>query len=119
VSPERILVVDDAPMVRTVTRRMLESGGYEVIEAADAAEALRLFEQERPRVVLSDVVMPGMRGTDLARALRAIEPGVAVILVSGDTGTEPTGASDLFLEKPFSIDTLLEAVRAALAQPPR
>jgi CheY-like chemotaxis protein len=101
--PERILVVDDAAMVRMVTRRMLESGGYAVIEAADATEALRIFEQERPRLVVSDVVMPGMRGPELARALRAIGPGVAVILV-----------------KPFAIDTLLAAVRAALAaQPPR
>jgi len=116
--PERILVVDDAAMVRMVTRRMLESGGYEVLEAADATEALQVFERERPRVVLSDVVMPGMRGPELARALRAIEPGVAVILVSGSSEAQPVG--DHFLEKPFAIGTLLEAVRAALAaQPPR
>jgi two-component system KDP operon response regulator KdpE len=101
-----------------VTRRMLESGGYAVIEAADATEALRIFEQERPRLVVSDVVMPGMRGPELARALRAIDPGVAVILVSGSSEAQPVG--DHFLEKPFAIDTLLAAVRAALAaQPPR
>lgn len=118
----RILVVDDTQLVRTVTRRMLESGGHEVVEAASAEEALRLFgaADPRPRVVLSDVIMPGMHGPELARALRAIDPSVGVVLVSGTVeGPPEEAAGHVFLPKPFAIGDLLEAVRKALAFPPR
>ena len=115
---ERILVVDDTALVRNVTRRMLEAGGYEVLEATSAEEALATFRalDPRPRVVLSDVVMPGMRGPELAGALRAIEPAVRVVLVSGTVeGPEvPLPSGVVFLEKPFALDKLLGTLRAAL-----
>ena len=129
-SGEVILLVDDVELVRHVTRRMLEAGGHLVVEAGGAEEAIRLFSEGslRPRLLLSDVAMPGMRGPELARELRRLDPTLPVLLVSGysDSSTAELAASvDVagFLEKPFDLDTLLSAVRTALAgervHPPR
>ena len=118
---EVILVVDDVEIVRHVTRRMLEATGYVVIEASGGEEAIVVFTNgdPRPRLVLSDVDMPGMRGTELARELKRIDPAVAVILVSGDTEAaisqrETEGEVTAYLEKPFNWDSLHKAVRDAL-----
>src|SRR4051812_36051783 len=83
--PVTVLVVDDEDGVREYVRRVLELAGYAVLPAGCPREAERLFRADPGRValVLTDVVMPGRSGPELARDLRAIRPGVPVLFMSG------------------------------------
>ena len=116
-----ILVVEDDETVRSVTRRILERAGYETIEAANGAEALARVEASGAGValVITDLIMPEMRGTELARRLRERFSALKVLLVSGYTEDavmrqRTFDAETAFLEKPFTPDALVRAVRKAL-----
>jgi DNA-binding NtrC family response regulator len=117
-----ILVVDDEPHVRDFVRVVLSQGGYQVVTVPTADEALAVFEADPARIdlVLSDVLMPGRTGPELAVALRAIAPDVRVLLMSGFTGDRPHPESlpnDIeVLEKPFKLERLLTAVDAAVGR---
>ena len=118
---ERILVVEDDDTVREVTRRILERAGYETIEAANGADALRLVEAsgEGIALVISDLIMPEMRGTELALRLRERFPALKVLLVSGYTEDavmrqRTFEMETAFLEKPFTPDALVRMVRRTL-----
>jgi CheY-like chemotaxis protein len=125
-SPSRgagtVLVVDDEPTVRTHAARLLARHGYTVVEASSAGEALERACPEGRVVdlVLTDVVMPGMSGTELAERLQAAHPNLAVIYMTGHVGEELAhrGFADgaTVLHKPFRWDELLDAVRGALAR---
>jgi CheY-like chemotaxis protein len=120
------LVIDDEPSVRHVATRMLISMGLEVVAASSASEALSVL-RDRPTgfaVILLDLTMPGARGDETFRELRAINADVPIILMSGYShqeaathfeGEELSG----FLQKPFRLERLRELVRAATAQPER
>jgi two-component system chemotaxis response regulator CheY len=116
-----ILVVDDSAFARRVHRRVLESAGYHVIEAATGMGALETFSLERPDLVLLDLSMEDLGGVDVLRKLREIAPDVRVIVASADIqrSTEQlvmeNGASR-FLGKPVADDVLLGAVRLAVAE---
>lgn len=121
---ETILLVEDEDMVREPTRRLLAKRGYTVLAAATADEADTLAAQNAAPIdlLLTDVVMPGRSGRDLADGLRNVMPDLRVIFMSGYTqdvfdhnGAAATGA--LLIEKPFSADELLREVRAMLDQP--
>lgn len=110
-----VLVVEDDPAVRRLACRLLESLGYRVLAAYEGEEAVRLVRADTAgdiRVVLSDVWMPGMDGRTLAAVLAALRPEVKVILMSGEGGAETEGAGFLF--KPFTAESLEQAVRRAL-----
>jgi len=112
-----ILVVEDDRALRELLRITLESSGYTVLAAADAAEALRLAEPPGRAIALlvSDVTMPGMTGPDLARRLRASRAGLEVLLVSGyPRDSEPLDPRVAFLQKPFRPQTLTDMVRGIL-----
>jgi GAF domain-containing protein len=118
---ETILLVEDEDEVRELTREMLEAGGYTVIDAGSGAEALRVCRQHPDRVhlLLTDVVMPGMSGHELALQLATLRPDTKVVYMSGYTddalghhGVLEPGV--ILLEKPFTPDSLLAAVRSAL-----
>jgi two-component system cell cycle sensor histidine kinase/response regulator CckA len=122
---EVLLVEDEAP-VRRLAERTLIRGGWQVISAACAQDALELLEEgERtghgPHLacVVSDVVMPGMDGPALVRALRETRPALPAILVSGyaDAPLRAQLASERvrFLSKPFAMADLAQAVAAAVA----
>jgi two-component system, cell cycle sensor histidine kinase and response regulator CckA len=113
---QTVLVVDDLPIVRGAVRAMLEAGGYCVLEAADGAEALRVAEQHAGRIdlLMSDVVMPGMRGPELAERLVARFPGLRVVLTSGYAEDAPALTGATFLQKPFTAAELAEKLREAL-----
>ena len=122
-----VLLVEDEPAVMRLTRRMLEKLGYTVLAAESGGEALRLSaaHAEPIHLLISDVIMPGMRGRDLADQLRAARPTLQVLFMSGYTADvlAPQGvlAADIaFLQKPFTFDELAARVRALLddAQPP-
>jgi len=119
--PGRILVVDDESIVQKQVRRILEAHGYEVSEASDGRTALGLIEQSPPDLVLLDVTMPGMDGTEVVRELRARGQRVPIVLFSGysDFPLEQRLDADAyegFLAKPFTIDGLVGLIRKVLAR---
>ncbi|OAS23030.1 hybrid sensor histidine kinase/response regulator [Methylobacterium platani] len=96
------LLVDDEDLVRMSTADMLEDLGYTVIEAGSGEEAMRLVARGEPfDLLVTDHLMPGITGTDLARALRTARPGVPVLLVSGYAESEGVAADLPRLVKPF------------------
>lgn len=116
-----ILVVEDDPSLRRVTCRILGNRGFATAEATSAQEALRALETLAVdvRLVLSDVVMPGMSGGELAAEVRRKWPDLPMLLMSGfheDPHVGDLGAAGVpILAKPFSGDELERAVRARLA----
>lgn len=115
-----VLVVEDEPTIRSMIARWLRDRGFGVLEAADGPLALAaLAGHEGPLdLLLTDVVMPGLGGQELARLLQAERPSLRVLFMSAHA---PYGASwedevpGPMLEKPFLADALVRAVRAALA----
>jgi two-component system cell cycle sensor histidine kinase/response regulator CckA len=110
----RILVVDDEPDVRSIVGDMLELEGHHVVLASSAEEALDVVARVVPDVLLTDVVMPGMRGPQLARAILDEHPGVRVVLMSSHVDDEAALRSEVpdavFLAKPFSGDALVATI---------
>ena len=120
-----VLLVDDEPMVRGVAREMLRALGYVVLEAAHAQEALRICQESGHRIhlLLSDVVMPGMNGPELAERVASTSRGIKVLFMSGFTCGVITGAGEpdssrSFLQKPFSFKDLNRKVSKALDPSP-
>ena len=119
----RVLVVDDDPLVRRVVVRILAKHGLRVLEAGDADEAQAIHraqpDDERIEVLITDLVMPGANGRTLARMLRALDPELLVLYVSGyeaDTFTdEPDAPAGIFVAKPFTEARLLSALADALS----
>jgi PAS domain S-box-containing protein len=116
----RILLVEDEPGLRDIAQRVLARAGFDVTAAAGPDEAILAAETmtERLDLLLTDVVMPGMRGPELAIRLRSSRPGLRVLLVSGYAEEIVEGGRDdslPFLAKPFSAESLLTAVDAALS----
>ncbi|MCJ8191557.1 response regulator [Sphingomicrobium aestuariivivum] len=114
----RILVVEDDPRVRTATVGALEDLGYDPASCGSGAEALDLFEPGKFDLVISDVIMPEMTGTELVRHLKAQEPGLAVLFVTGYVGEDESDelADHELLRKPFTVGALSQAVADALRQ---
>jgi CheY-like chemotaxis protein len=114
-SPGKVLVVDDEPEVRQVLLEFLSSRGYDVSVASGGAEAVALVESMRPDLVLLDVAMPGMDGVETLKRIVAIEPDLAVIMVTANADIGVTskllalGAVD-YVPKPFDLDYLDQAV---------
>lgn len=116
---ETILIVDDEAQIRTTLRGVLSDEGYQVLDADDALQALDLISARRPDLVILDMWMPHMDGIELLEQLKLRAPELPIIIVSGhgtiETAVRATklGASD-FIEKPFSLDTILRSVRRAM-----
>jgi len=121
---ETILLVENEDSLRALTLELLEARGYTVLEAANGVQALELAEQYPGSIhlLLTDVVMPKMNGTQLAESLTARHPGVRVLYVSGYAETMFNKSSALppgtaFLQKPFGIGELAQTVRELLESP--
>jgi two-component system cell cycle sensor histidine kinase/response regulator CckA len=117
-----ILVVDDDPAVRALIVQILRRGGYDVLEASDGERALGLAEAHRGPIdlLLTDMVMPGLLGSEVAARLGAVRPDTPTVFVSGQPQGEIVrdgviGPDVRFVPKPFTADTLLKCVREALA----
>jgi DNA-binding NtrC family response regulator len=116
-----ILVVEDEAFVREATCDILESEGYRVLRAGNAAEAQAAFQRQHGKIqlLLSDIVLPGQNGPELAKALRTARPALRTIFISGwpeNTVTRYglTTGQVSYLPKPFSAQSLLGKVRQAL-----
>jgi two-component system cell cycle sensor histidine kinase/response regulator CckA len=122
---ETILVVDDDPEVLALAVDILQRTGYTVLATGDPRHALRLVRTraEPLHLLLTDVVMPLMNGLELAAEVRAIRPGIKILLMSAYRITEiedyqtRLAPGEPFLDKPFTIPGLERAVRAALDYP--
>jgi PAS domain S-box-containing protein len=117
---ETVLLVEDEETVRSLAREVLKRNGYTVLEAQNADEA-RLIDREHGgsiHLLLTDVVMPGLNGPELAAQLAAGRPGLRVLYMSGYTHGAPVcqtrGPDPAFLPKPFMADTLASKVREVL-----
>ena len=118
-SKPRVLVVDDDRAVRDSLRRSLEFNGYEVVLAADGAEALVTLGAQHPDVVVIDVMMPRLDGIETTRALRAAGNDVPVLVLTardavGDRVEGLDAGADDYLTKPFALEELLARLRALL-----
>ena len=118
---ETILLVEDQDAVAVAARRILTRQGYTVLSARDGSEALALLASATARidVVVTDLTMPNMGGIELIGHLAHSDPLLPVVYMSGyaDGGTLPSEVTrHTFLQKPFTIDALAAAVRAALGR---
>jgi CheY-like chemotaxis protein len=118
---EPVLVVEDDPRVRVATIAAIEELGYRPIGCASGEEALDLLDTQREiRLMITDVVMPGMTGPELGAAVRKRHPHIAILFVTGYAGE--AGESDLagqaVLRKPFTVAALERAVSDALLSAP-
>jgi CheY-like chemotaxis protein len=116
-APMSILVIDDDPDVRGFIVAALEEQGYRVREASDGREGLAELERQMPDLVVLDFIMPGLSGADVARHIRAGNPELPILFVSGYSETDAVKriAPDApVLAKPFRAEALHRAVRGAL-----
>jgi two-component system, cell cycle sensor histidine kinase and response regulator CckA len=120
---ETILLAEDSDLVRQLTREMLEVRGYHVLEASDGKDALNICKTYDGRIhlTLTDVVMPGVTGRELAEQVSQIRPDTKVLLMSGYTD-EISKAGFLyrglhFIEKPFTSNALALKIREVLDPP--
>ncbi len=108
---ETIMIVDDEIAILEITRQTLESFGYKVITAEDGAEAIALYAMHRAEVavILADMMMPVMDGTALIAATRRIDPGVKIVVASGNDANASAAKAGVphFLAKPFTAEALL------------
>jgi len=118
---ETILLVEDEPTLLDMTREMLEIHGYKVFPSQNPEEAIRLAEEHAHeiRLLITDVVMPGMNGRDLAENLTARIPGLKCLFMSGYTASiiARQGVLDQsvhFIQKPFSMKDLTIKVRQVM-----
>lgn len=115
----KILVVDDSAMSRRSLKRMLETGGYGVVEAEDGISALETYHLERPDLVMLDMLMRGMYGLEVLTKLREMDTNARVVIVTADiqnsTKEMAMQAGALaFVNKPFAIETVLQIIAGIL-----
>lgn len=117
---ERIFLLEDEDSVRSVVRRILEKGGYEVVDVGDPAEAVSRFrEAGEVDLLLSDIIMPGRHGPEIYEELTKLDPDLKALFISGyseEATVQKVGELEAtVIPKPFSPTTLLEAVARILA----
>ena len=118
----RILVVDDEPDVVTILTRYFSDAGFLVDAASHGGDALIAVSQYRPDVVLLDVLMEGLNGVQVLERIRALDPAIRVIMISGsgDSTLRPRAmamGAFAYVPKPLSLSDLHRQVSAALTQP--
>jgi two-component system cell cycle sensor histidine kinase/response regulator CckA len=121
IGTETVLLVEDEAAVRASVRRLLEWHGYTVLEARNGAEALKIYEARENEIdlVLTDILMPELGGHELIEQLRERRPDLRVVFMSGyaeraltTNGSVPSGTG--YLEKPFTVETLMRRIREVL-----
>ena len=116
-----VLLAEDDPTVRAMLERLLRQGGYDLLTAADGQEALQKADEHKGRIdiLMADVQMPGMTGSDLAREMRRARPDLRVVLLSACTqGLLVLDSTWHFIQKPFLARALLERIVEVVKNPP-
>jgi two-component system, response regulator FlrC len=113
--PRRILVVDDEPLVCDAVKMMLGFDGHDVKTAGSAKEALAMLENEQFDLVITDFEMPGMKGDELAAAIKSRSPSQPVVMITAyaemlQAAGNPLRGVDLIISKPFLLENLREAI---------
>jgi len=116
----QILVVDDEPTVCKAIQMMLKYYGHDVQTASDGASAMVVFEAGQFDLVITDYLMPEMKGDQLVALIKASRPGQRIIMVTAFaedflTHGKPTGGVDCVLNKPFSLEELRAAITKVMA----
>lgn len=116
-----VLLVDDEELVRNVTRRMLEHGGFGVLEASSAGQALAVMKELHGEIKLlvSDILMPGINGVELAAQVDREWPGIRILLISGHAGDHAGRIRHPVLSKPFTAHDLLRQVTELVGGTPK
>jgi DNA-binding response OmpR family regulator len=117
-----VLLIEDEPALGMIVRDSLEVRGFRVLYAADGDEGLALFQQERPDIVVADVMMPNMDGFTLAEHIRQTDTDIPIMFLTARSQTTDVvrgfelGGND-YLKKPFSLDELIVRINALLRRP--
>jgi two-component system cell cycle sensor histidine kinase/response regulator CckA len=117
-----VLVVDDEALVRRLICTMLERAGFTVVEAGSGAEALNLFQQHRSRInlLLTDIIMPGMAGTELVEIISKMDANIPVLFMSAFCDRlDPRMERFVCIAKPFTNTELIGTVQKALSNAAR
>jgi CheY-like chemotaxis protein len=117
--PPTVLIVDDEPLIRQISRRTLEGHGYRVTEAANGLDAIELLSHGTALdLLIADLDMPELTGDEMVRRIRAARPDLKVLYVTGHIDllmdARPLWDGEAFLEKPFNPVALREAVALLL-----
>jgi len=123
---KRILIIDDNDSFREFLREVLESAGYEIIDASNGDDGIKLYREKGADIVISDMIMPGKEGLETMVALKKEFPDIKMIAVSGGGFEEPTtylegaeliGGALRTFTKPFTIPEILKAIKEILESP--
>lgn len=118
-TPIKILVVDDEPDLHPILRARLGKDGFAVLDAYGGEQALRLVDEHHPELVIIDVVMPGMNGFEVCKAIKKVYPQMRVIIYTAkvdavDAGKAKEAGAELFTVKTQSLTLLLASIRRIL-----
>ena len=113
-----ILFIDDSQSLRTTFSQILEKAGYQVVQANDGGEGLRMFQERRPDLVICDLIMPEVEGMETMQAIRNADGEAKILAISGGGRLEASDqlkvarliGAGATLEKPFSSESLLNSV---------
>ena len=112
----KLLIIDDEEGIRKVLTLSLASDGYDVVTAAVGEEGIEIFKKESPSIILTDIKMPGMDGIETLKQIKAKDPTIDVIMVTGSVDSKvgesalSAGATD-HMVKPFDINNLVEKIQ--------
>ena len=115
----RILVIDDDAEIRALLRQMLERSGYEVMDAPDGVEGIRLYREKPADLVITDIGMPDISGKDVARIIKKANPETKVVLCSGwgvqldETEMKQLGV-EVVITKPFDRENIIATINRIL-----
>jgi len=118
---ETVLAVDDDPDLLELLKEVLIPQGYKVLIASNGEEALKMTasQQEKIDLLLTDVILPGIKGQELAKELQALSPDLNVLFMSGYlcpsmANSTPDKKCEAFIQKPFTFNSLLRKIRSLL-----
>ena len=117
----KILIVDDSSMSRRMMRRIVESAGYDVVEAEEGATGIEQYFLEKPDLVFLDLTMKDMYGLDVLEKLRELDPAALVIIASADIQDSTremvaTAGANAFINKPLSPEKVLHALESVISE---